>query len=361
MRGSALYVIEGSAENWLARRGQQLVFRTEGFSLTNLNLWKLFRVVILIVSSALTAVQAQTFTKLVDFDGTDGEYPYFMALVQNTDGDLYGTTYYGGVNHVGTLFEMSRSGELTVLYNFDTSAEFPAAGLTLGRDGNLYGTTAGGGNGYGTVFKLTSKGTFHVLHTFRQSDGASPYGPLFQASDGNFYGTTADGGNNGCGTVFRITPNGTFTNLYSFMSNSAGHPMSGVVQGIDGALYGTTSGGDCCAGSVYRITVQGKFSTLHLFCSDQNCSDGDTPVGGLVLANDGSFYGTTEYGGSNSNNQPYGTVYKITPAGAFTIIYDFCSAPNCTDGGAPFAGLIQATDGPQLLMATTVKTGLLSL
>lgn len=144
-----------------------------------------------------------------------------------------------------------------------------------------------------------------TLHNFagRPTDGATPYGELVQATDGNFYGTTTEGGAGGdcyggsCGTVFRITPSGTLTVLHSFDGSDGDGPAAELVQGTDGNFYGTTGyGGASNDGTAFRITPSGALTTLYSF----NGSDGSGPYG-LVQGSDGSFYGTTGGGGANNN------------------------------------------------------------
>src|SRR5271166_3728174 len=126
--------------------------------------------------------------------------------------------------------------------------------------------------------------TLTTLHSFDSTDGAYPFAGLFQASDGNFYGTTYNGGANNEGTVFKITPSGTLVWVYSF-------------------------------------------------CSKTNCPDGALPVGGLIQYSDGNLYGTAGYGGANNR----GTVFKITPSGTLTTLYSFCNLGSCADGALPYA------------------------
>ncbi len=193
------------------------------------------------------------------------------------------------------------------------------------------------GLGCGTVFKITPQGKFTSLYSFTNgTDAASPIGRLFQGSNGNFYGTTI-----GPGTVFEITPAGKLTTLYTFTGGSdGGDPYGGVTQTANGTIYGTTAyGGANSYGTVYRL-VGKKLTTLYNFCSLPNCADGNTPYGGLIQATDGNLYGTTTNGGPNA-----GTVFKITPQGALTTLYTFCSQLGCADGSVPYGDLLQATDG----------------
>jgi large repetitive protein len=329
---------------------------------------KIIFLVSVLCAAIAIASPAQTFeTPLVSFNGTNagGSLPQ-AGLVQGTDGNFYGTTTGP---HFGTVFKMTPSGTLTTLYSFCsqngcTDGTVPQAVLVQGTDGNFYGTTAiGGANGYGTVFKMTPSGTLTTLYSFCPqtgcTDGKNPQAGLVQGTDGNFYGTTASGGGaNNYGTVFKITPSGTLTSLYSFCSQSGCTdgviPVAGLVQGTDGNFYGTTYYGGAGGannvlppgaapgdGTVFKITPSGTLTTLYSFCPQTGCTDGKNPQAGLVQGTDGNFYGTTSEGGANN----YGTVFKITPSGTLTTLYSFCSQGGCTDGEAPYAGLIQGTDG----------------
>ena len=273
----------------------------------------------------------------------DGAAPY-GGLVQATDGDFYGTTDLGGAYNYGTVFKITPGGALTTLHSFDNvHGGNPQAGLVQATDGNFYGTTnAGGLYDSGTIFKITPGGVLTTLHTFQgyPSDGANPVAGLVQGTDGNFYGTTVSGGAyNYYGTVFKITPSGTLTMLYSFEGSDGANPVAGLVQGTDGNFYGTTAqgGGFLSYGTVFKITPGGVLTTLHTF----DITDGASPGAGLVQATDRNFYGTTESGGDANA----GTIFKITPSGTLTTLYSLCAQNGCTDGAFPVAGLVQATDG----------------
>jgi uncharacterized repeat protein (TIGR03803 family) len=134
-----------------------------------------------------------------------------------------------------------------------------------------------------------------------------------------------------------------FTNLLIFNRGNGAYPLYGnLVQGFDGNFYGTTTeGGTTGNGIVFKITPVGTLTTVYNFCSQFNCADGYYPTAGLTETTDGTFYGTTLDGGSRGG----GTVFKVTPSGALTTLYAFCSLPNCVDGKNPYAGLTWATDG----------------
>lgn len=356
---------------------------------------------------AVGIASAQTFTTLHRFNGTDGANP--AGLVQATNGYLYGTTQSGtvfkitptgtfdttpisctkgcsglvggaigdylatlggGANNAGTILEIGTNDTLTTLYNFcsqiaceDGSSPYA---LVQGANGNLYGASHSGGTCCGaTIFKITPKGTFTTLYNSCVEAGCPTTGPsgLVQAANGDLYGTTPQGGSQlcpgGCGTVFKITPGGTFTPIYDFCAQTdcpAGtpYPVGALVQATNGYLYGTTnSGGAYGEGSVYKITPNGTLTTLYSFCADANCSDGGKPTAGLVQATDGNLYGTATWGGLYGPGS-VGTIFKVTPEGTLTTIYNFCQS-GCADGEYPQAGLIQGTDGN--LYGTTLYGG----
>jgi len=316
----------------------------------------------------------------------DGSEPNTMIL--GKDGNFYGTTAQGGANvdrctqgYCGTIFQLTPAGIETILYSFcsvvvNTSSvcqdgEFPIGTLVQGTDGNFYGTTVYGGNssqgsvGGGTIFQLTPSGKLTTLYNFCKgqttpdscADGNFPSGGLVQGSDGNFYGTTPWGGANGAGTVFQFKMTGasagTLTTIYNFTSGGDYGPQSTLVEGSDGSFYGTTvAEGTHDGGMAFKVTTAGSLTVLYNFCadyvtSDSRCIDGAQAQGGLTLAGDGNFYGTTE-GGGNTANYNEGTAYELTPAGGFTSLYSFCTVVNsgfCTDGEYPIAGLTPGSDG----------------
>jgi uncharacterized repeat protein (TIGR03803 family) len=240
------------------------------------------------------------------------------ALVQAADGNFYGTTVYGGANSCifggtdygcGTIFKITPSGTLTTLYSFCsksgcTDGETPGSALVQASNGNLYGTTPNGGaNGDGTVFEITTAGTLTTLHSFCSksgcADGEFPEAALLQATDGNLYGTTVAGGANGGGTIFKITPSGTLTTFFS----STDGPRS-LVQASDGNFYGTA--GD----TLFKITPSGTPTTLFSF----DGTDCTSPTA-LVQDTSGIFYGTTIYGGIDNyhfcHGPGCGTVFSL--------------------------------------------------
>jgi uncharacterized repeat protein (TIGR03803 family) len=321
--------------------------------MVNLSWWnKSCTLVLLCAATAIASPAQTTFTTLVDFDLTNGESPY-GSLVQGQDGNLYGTTGGGGLYNSGEVFKITPAGALTTLYSFSKRYDGvdPLAPLMLATNGNFYGTTSGGGrDDNGAVFRITPSGAFRVVDSFDSTDGSYPQASLVQATDESLYGTTAIGGANNYGAVFKVTPERTLITLYSFCSQSGctdgANPQAGLVQAADGNLYGTTAHGGAneplClgqgCGTLFKITTTGQLTTLYRF---GQYPDGNYPYGGLIQATDGHFYGTTFNGGVSR----VGTVFKMTPQGKLTTLYSFCSQSSCTDGAAPYAALIQATDG----------------
>jgi uncharacterized repeat protein (TIGR03803 family) len=288
------------------------------------------------------SLPAQTFTPLVKFNGTNGDYP-IGYLIQGTDGNIYGTTDGGGTNgNYGTIFRLTPQGRLTTAYSFCSLAncvdgEYPEAGLTLASDGNFYGSTAYGGDttcrppdGCGTLFRITPRGKLTTIHVFELTDGAFPWANLTEGADGNLYGTTSGGGkipcgsfSLGCGTVFKITPQGSLTTLHTFDYNDGAYSISGLVQASNGYFYGTTGN----PGTIFRIAGNGAFNTLYDFGGGSYPG----PNAPMIEATDGNLYGT--------NFQ--GWIFAVLPTHEVTTLYDF--------GGGELAaipeGLTQATDG----------------
>jgi uncharacterized repeat protein (TIGR03803 family) len=278
-----------------------------------------------------------TFTVLHSFTGApDGSFPA-AGVVLDSKGNLYGTTQQGGASGGGTVFKVTPSKTETVLHSFDCGTDgcSPEAGVVLDSEDNLYGTTYFGGvgvhgkSGFGTVFKLTPSGTFTVLYTFTGgADGGSPLAGVARDSKGNLYGTTNGGGTSGFGTVFKVTPSRTETVLHSFAPNGEDgfNPRAGVIR-AKGNLYGTTLlGGTTGVGTVFEVAVSGTYTVLDSFAGGEN---GLLPHASLVFDKKDNLYGTTGYGGSSD----LGTVFEMTPSGVETVLHSF--VPNGTDGYNP--------------------------
>jgi uncharacterized repeat protein (TIGR03803 family) len=308
------------------------------------------------------------------FDGTSPN-----GLILGRDGNLYGTTFFGGDFGFGTVFRITPGGTETVLHSFAGGPDDGAnpQGLIQASDGNLYGTTGGGGrpscprayamvlelpgartdhSGCGTVFKLTPRGEETLLHFFSGgAGGKQPIPGLVETGGGNFYGATSYGGlltsttcgEDGCGVVFRITADGTESTLYSFDVDAGdGRFPVGLTLGQDGSLYGTTQvGGRLNQGTVFKVTTTGTETVLYHF-RGISVADGGYPNGPLVLAGDGNFYGTTQYGGDSGDFSlcefGCGTLFRITPPGIETVLYSF---GNTANGVLPRGALIVGGDG----------------
>lgn len=328
-------------------------------------------------------------------DGTDGDDP-FGSLAEGTDGNLYGTTLNGGPyqGFSGTLFRISKAGAYSQLYTFGlvpSDGQWPFAGLTLGGDGNLYGTTYFSGprqdtsfrNGAGTVFTFVPGQGLSTIYDFNNAttcggDGAAPSASLTLGLDGNLYGVTEDGGRFRQGAIFMITPGGKETVLYSFGSipSDGRNPTGSLIRLADGTLLGTTpSGGanessDNAGGTAFMLAPDGTYTLLHSFGA--TATDGQYPYGGLTQGPDGNFYGTTVAGGSTTDrangNVGAGTVYKLvidnggTGAPTFhsTPVPQYgCRARSSSNKGGPMGlGLIVAALGALSLRRRLGRRGI---
>jgi uncharacterized repeat protein (TIGR03803 family) len=257
-------------------------------------------------------------TVLYSFTGSGGDGANPNAVIRDSAGNLYGTTLNGGgASDEGTVFKLDKIGKETVLYRFKggTDGAGPYAGLVRDPNGNLYGTTYYGGGsgcdgrGCGTVFRLDKTGKETILHSFSNgSDGVFPYAGLIRDASGNLYGTTAGGGSGSNGTVFKLDKTGKETILYAFTGYpyDGGEPNGGLVRDASGNLYGTTTlGGGADYGTVFGLDKTGNEIWLYTFTGG---TDGAYPFAGLVQDSKGNLYGTTSGGGSD-----YGLVFELTP------------------------------------------------
>jgi uncharacterized repeat protein (TIGR03803 family) len=347
----------------------------------------------LATSAIALPAAAQTFTVISAFGaGTPVQSPRGI-LAQGQDGLLYGTSLKGGSVGEGTVFSMGLDGSTKVIGSFSDSSGGTTCntGLSLGRDGSMYGTCSagqppydngtvfeaapaigiatlhsftgkdgmnpepgvpvqgvdgrfygmtesGGANGAGTIFVMNGDGSVVVLYDFGgfQGDGKSPTGPLTLASDGNFYGTTMAGGALGGGTVFKMSAGGQLTILHSFPINSTKEgtmPMGGVVDGGSGKLYGVTfSGGAEDLGTVYALLQTGKVKTLHSFGAAEAIA---YPCDGLAIALDRSLYGTAA--ACKDGTCAGSAIFELTAKGAFKALHPFDPAADGTEAsGALF-------------------------
>jgi uncharacterized repeat protein (TIGR03803 family) len=279
-----------------------------------------------VVSPVLAAAQTPSLTPSMTFihdfanDGIPNHGPR-GALVQASDLNFYGVTERGGTAGVGTLFRMTPAGAVTILHSFvgGEDGALPLDGVIQGRDGFLYGTTEYGGSAnLGTVFRATLDGAVTMLHSFDGgAEGARPTAALVQSRDGNYYGTTKYGGSAGRGTVFRLTTIGTITTVHSFQPGEASQP-SGLIEGLDGRFFGSSrAGGTSNHGTVFRIASDGTYTTLHSFPGG---AGGTFPVGGVIQAIDGNFYGAVQFYSLDFQQYVSSGIYRVGPGDAFTIV-----------------------------------------
>jgi uncharacterized repeat protein (TIGR03803 family) len=305
---------------------------------------------------------AQILNALYEFQGnSDGGGP--NAVIRDSAGNLYGTTVTGGIAVYGTVFKVDPSGKKTTLYEFKggTDGEQPHGNLVFDANGNLYGTTEYGGNlsvscggyqGCGVIFKIDPAGNETTLYSFTGgSDGGEPLAGLARDTAGNLYGTTAGGGlpgcnyfTQGCGVVFKLDPSGKETVLHTFGGGSdGGASNSPVILDPSGNLYGMTTGINANGGTVFKVDPSGNETVLHAFT---NSPDGEQPYGTLVLDNKGNLFGTTYGGGifdpNACNYGGCGVVFKVTPAGKEHVLYSF---PGGANGWGPTAGLVRDKSG----------------
>ncbi len=306
------------------------------------------------LGAAYKVTPSGTLTTLYNFGNTlsDGVDPY-GGLTLGTDGNFYGTTNGLEFASFTTVFKMTSSGGLTTLYTFTdgTDGAGPMAPPIQGTDGNFYGTASTSQSGYGTIYKITPAGVFTLLYQFDITHGEEPDGPLVQGTDGNFYGTTKYGGANNVGVIFKITSAGKLTVLFNFDNTHGAYPQSLLVQGSDGTFYGTTVGGGTNSyGVVFKVTPTGKLTVLH---NMDYATDGANPWAGLMQATDGNFYGANANGGAASSGCPSGcgTLFKITKTGVFSVLYNF----DLTTGELPYTTMLQHTNG--ILYGTTQLGG----
>ncbi len=289
--------------------------------------------------------QAQTFTTLYNFTGgADGNLPE-AGVIQDSAGNLYGTTWLGGEVqddcNCGVVYELNSSGTETVLHTFSGSSDgsLPVTPMIQDQAGNLYGTTFEDGSAYGNVFKIDTAGNESVLYSFRYGpNGCHPAQGLIVDNSGNLYGTTSGCGSPGNGTIFKIDSAGSFSVVYSFTGSDGAFPYFGhLTMGNNGDLYGVTAvGGAHNAGALYQLTTDGQFSVLHSF---GGASDGCYPWGTVTTDKSGNLYGTTGSCGSHG----YGTIWKVNKKGRETILHSFAGSPS--DGCYPFAGVARDSKG----------------
>jgi uncharacterized repeat protein (TIGR03803 family) len=279
------------------------------------------------------------YTDLFNFDGNHGASPsYPEILAQGRDGNLYGTAPLGDEHGFGVVFRVTTSGTARILHDFSGGdGANPYSGLTLGTDGNFYGTTSNSHNGYGTIFRIAPNGVLTTLYFFNSATGQAQAPPI-QAGDGNFYGTAGV-------KAYKITPAGAFSQLGSI----PGISNAPLLQAADGGLYGTTeAGGKAGTGTVFRIDLDGAVTIAYEFSAMTS-----TPRSPLIQVSDGSFYGTTVLGGSYGD----GVVFRLIPKQGITALHNFPDPNYPNDGAESTAGLVEASDGNFYGVTTGGLTG----
>lgn len=306
------------------------------------------------VFSEVEVVQGQTVRDVFSFSNTySASSPFYVTPAQGVDGSLYGTDsgfVAIGTGSDGAVFKVTTDGFGKALHRFGgPDGETPYGSLVLGSNRNFVGTTtAGGAFGYGVLFQVTPTGLYKKLYDFTgQADGGGPEAPPIEAFDGNYYGVTAysSGSGENAGTVYKYTPSGGFNTVFSFPSDGSlgtGFEFP-LVQGSDGNLYGVSNlGGSAGCGTIFKMSRTGSLLYDYSFpCG----AGGEYPVGSLIEASDGNFYGTTELGGTGNQCriQGCGTFFRMTPQGSVSVLYNFLGSH--TDGGLPIGGLVQGNDG----------------
>ena len=261
-----------------------------------------------------------TESQLYVFTRDDGSEGPLGGLAMDAAGNLYGTTCNGGANGEGAVYELARSGggwSYHVVYSFQSRADgWPHSGVTIGLDGNLYGTSGVGGRvGCGQVYKVTPSGAETTLYTFQnESDGCTPAAGLVFDHAGNLYGATANGGGNGGGVVYELSPGGggwTLNALYS-LSGTPGNwdgPRSSPFMDAANNLYLTTvTGGAFGCGRAFKLTNGGS-GWAYKSLQDFTCGTGGDSPYGLVVDGNGRVYGVLYDGGPYG----YGVAFQILP------------------------------------------------
>jgi len=300
------------------------------------------RYLVVLILAALA--QAQTFTTLYKFTGgADGGNPE-AGVIQDAEGNLYGTTQDSGVYKAGVVYEISTAGTETVLHSFGSGQDGLSPFTPVIRDGkgNIYGTTVeGGSDDYGTIFTIDATGHETILHSFGtiKDDGCYPEQGLVMGKSGILFGTAAKCGSHNRGTIFKVNSAGHFTLLYSFIQSPyGGRPAGGrLTRDKSGSLYGVTTGGGHNEGVLYELAANGAPGLLHSFMG--GTKDGCYPVGSVMQDEAGNFYGTTYDCGSNG----YGTIWKVSKTGREIILHNFSGGT--ADGCYPSGGVARDLEG----------------
>jgi len=295
-----------------------------------------------LLAACATLAPAQTFTLVHIFHGVDGAEPAGQ-LVEDTSGNLWGTTMFGGSDGLGTVYRIQPAvdNKETVLHSFANGddGQNPNSGVVIGANNNFYGAALGDfTNGFGSVFRLTPAGAFSVTYDFHGGASAAQPGQLIAGSHALYGLATSGGAPFNSGMVFRLDTSGE-TDIYKFAGGADGAQSNSFVHDSSGNLYGAAGGGNLTCtiyggcGVLYKIDPSGAYSVIHVFVGP----DGSGPA---LRAIDpaGNLYGTTVTGGAHNQ----GTVFELTHSGQLITLYSFTGG---ADGAAPEAGVIRDSSG----------------
>jgi uncharacterized repeat protein (TIGR03803 family) len=307
-------------------------------------------VVVFTVAALAGNCRAATETTILTFpfNGSypGGEGPY-AGLISDAAGNLFGTTFYGGMANVGVVFELVPSGSGTykevVLYSFRAlhDCNSPMGRLLLDSSGNLFGVAiAGCEHQNGGVFELSPIGGgkygYTVIYPFPGVNNGQPDSPVSLDAAGNLYGAIGSGGPNNQGQIYKLTPNSSGgwipKTLYNFGHSGDGlYPVGALALDAAGNIYGATIYGGMGNGTVYELSPAAggsyKEKILHNF---QGSTDGASPFGGVILDPAGNLYGTTNVGGNSSGN-----VYRLSLSGSTWVNQVIHSFDTVGDGATP--------------------------
>jgi uncharacterized repeat protein (TIGR03803 family) len=286
------------------------------------------------------AAGSRTITTLAAFNGSNGAYPA-ASLVEDSSGNFFGTTRGGGANLDGAVFEVAAgSSSITALASFNIgNGEGPIGNLVEDSHGNLFGTTQlGGSSSQGTVFEVAAgTGTITTLASFSGTNGASPCGGVVEDSQGNLFGIASAGGASSDGTVFELASGShTITTLANFSGTNGANPFGGLIEDSSGDFFGTTeNGGAAQHGTVFELAAgSSTVTTLASF----NGTNGENPYDCLLEDSSGNLFGTAYFDSTYVD----GTVFELAArSGTITTLANFYGA----NGANPIGGLIEDSSG----------------
>ncbi|MCU0359961.1 MAG: hypothetical protein MUF75_04435 [Bacteroidia bacterium] len=292
------------------------------------------------INTGSTAISSQ-----YNFQGYPGNAPQYVKLCQATNGKLYGTTRLGGINNLGTLFEYNpANNSYSVLVDFDgtTKGSNPQSSVIQASNGKLYGMAQlGGANNAGVLFEYNlATSTYTKLFDMAIATGQQPFGSVIEASNGRLYGVNRTGGANNVGTLFEYNlSNSTYSVMTNFISATGSLPQAAPIQASNGKLYGTTiNGGSSNNGVIYEYNI--STSTYSVIVNFTSAVTGGQSFGSLLEATNGNLFGITATGGSTANA---GAIFGINPTtNSYSLLAAFVGS---VSGANPQAGLIQASNG----------------